>query len=245
VRYLLKTALSTSAAIALFAIALTMHAQSTTGTIYGTVTDPSGAAIPGCTVKAVDTATGVAQTTVTNGSGAYTFATVQPGEYLVSTSATGFKNLTQTGVQVAANQNVHVAFNLPLGSATENVTVVAGVTMVDTREAQIATTIEQQELQQLPSLNRDVYSLVSTVPGVTNYSAAPLTGDVSGTSFSANGLPANMVSFYLDGAYNNVYKNGAGGNAVPNPDALGVRPNSASKLLVIIDAVPTGCFSYY
>jgi hypothetical protein len=72
-----------------------------------------------------------------------------------------------------------------------------------------------------------------------------LTGDVSGTSFSANGMPANMVSFYLDGAYNNVYKNGAGGNAVPNPDALGVRPNSASKLLVIIDAVPTGCFSYY
>lgn len=75
-------------------------------------------------------------------------------------------------------------------------------------------------MQELPSLNRDVYSLVATVPGVTNYSGAPLTGDVSGTSFSANGLPANMVSFYLDGAYNNVYKNGAGGNAVPNPDAL-------------------------
>jgi hypothetical protein len=215
-----KTALSGLATVVLFAIALTMHGQATTGTIYGTVTDPSGAAISGCTVKAVDVATGVAQTTVTNGSGAYTFATVQPGDYRVSTTATGFKNLTQTGVQVAANANVHVAFNLPVGSATENVSVAAGVTMVDTREAQVATTIQQQELQQLPSENRDVYSLVATVPGVTNYSAAPLTGDVSGTTFSVNGLPANMVSFYLDGAYNNVYKNGAGGNAVPNPDAL-------------------------
>jgi hypothetical protein len=195
-------------------------AQSTTGTIYGTVADPSGASIPGCKVTARNVATGVSQSTVTNGSGDYTFATVDPGDYSVSTTATGFKNLTQTGVQVAANQNVHVAFNLPVGSATENVSVEAGMTMVDTREAQIATTIEQRELQELPSLNRDVYSLVATVPGVTNYSGAPLTGDLNGTSFSANGLPANMVSFYLDGAYNNVYKNGAGGNAVPNPDAL-------------------------
>jgi hypothetical protein len=182
--------------------------------------DPSGAAIPGCTVKAVETATGVAQTTVTNGSGAYTFATVEPGDYRVSATATGFKNLTQTAIQVAANQNVHVAFNLPVGSTTESVSVLSGVTMVDTREAQIATTIEQQELQQLPTQDRDVYGLVMTVPGVTNYSGAPLTGDVSGTSFSVNGLPANMVSFYLDGSYNNVYKNGAAGNAVPNPDAL-------------------------
>lgn len=220
-RHLLKTALGTLVAIAVFAIPLTMNAQSTTGTIYGTVTDPSGAAIPGCTVRAVDTATGVAQTTITNESGAYTFATVEPGDYRVSTTAAGFKNLTQTGIQVAANQNVHVALSLPVGSTTENVSVVAGVTMVDTREAQIATTIGQQQLQELPSQDRDVYGLVQTVPGVTNYSAAPLTGDVNGTEFSANGLPANMVSFYLDGAYNNVYKNvQSGGNAVPNPDAL-------------------------
>jgi hypothetical protein len=220
VRHPLKRAWTTLAAIAVFAIALTMHAQSTSGTIYGTVTDPSGAAIPGCTVKAVDTATGVAQTTVTNESGDYTFSTVNPGDYSVSTTGTGFKTQTQTGIRVAANENIHVGFKLPIGNATEVVSVAAGVTMVDTREAQIATTIGQEELQQLPSVNRDVYSLVATVPGVTNYSGAPLTGDVNGTTFSVNGLPATMVSFYLDGAYNNVYKNQSGGNAVPNPDAL-------------------------
>ena len=221
-RHTLKTALRDLAAIAVCAMALMMaHAQSTTGTIYGTVTDPSGAEIAGCTVKATDIATGVTQTTVTNQSGAYTFATVEPGDYSVSTTVTGFKAQTQTDVRVAANQNVHVAFKLSVGSASESVSVVAGATMVDTREAQIATTIDQQQLQQLPSENRDVYSLVATVPGVTNYSAAPLTGDVNGTMFSVNGLPANMVSFYLDGAYNSLYKNRlSGGNAVPNPDAL-------------------------
>ena len=76
-----------------------MQAQTTTGTFYGTVTDPIGAAIPGCTVKVVDTATGVAQTMVTNGSGAYTFPTVEPGDYRVSTTAAGFKSLTQTGTR--------------------------------------------------------------------------------------------------------------------------------------------------
>jgi hypothetical protein len=197
-----------------------VHAQSTTGTIYGTVTDPSGAEIAGCTVKAVDVATGVTQTTVTNGSGAYTFQTVKPGDYSVSTTATGFKTQTQTDVQVSANQNVHVAFKLSVGSATESVSVVAGVTMVDTRESQIATTIGQQELQQLPTLNRNVYALVQTVPGVVGLSTAPLTGSVRGTIFSVNGLPAGMNSYYLDGAYDTAYKNQSGGNVVPNPDAL-------------------------
>ena len=219
-RHVIKTALGVLAGIAMFAAGLVVYAQSTTGTIYGTVEDPSGAAIVGCTVTARDTATGVAQTAITNQSGAYTFQTVDPGDYSVSTTTTGFKTQTQTGVRVAANDNVHVAFQLATGSATENVSVAAGVTMVDTREAQIATTIGQQELQQLPSENRDVYSLVATVPGVTNYSAASLTGDLDGTTFSVNGLPANMVSFYLDGSYNDVYKDQSGGNAVPNPDAL-------------------------
>ena len=207
--------------ILMFTVASALRAQSTTGSIYGTVADPSGAIIANCTVTAQDVQTGVKQSTVTNKSGAYTFQTVDPGNYRVSSTASGFKSQTQTGVTVAANDNVHVTFTLTVGNATETVQVAAGVTMVDTREAQIATTIGQRELQQLPSLNRDVYSLLETVPGVTNYSAAPLTGDLNGTTFSVNGLPAGMVSFYLDGSYNDAYKDGGqGGNAVPNPDAL-------------------------
>lgn len=72
---------------------------------------------------------------------------------------------------LAANQNVHVTFKLALGSITEKVEVPADVTMVDTREAQVAETIPQQQLQELPDLNRSVYDLALTVPGVTNYSA--------------------------------------------------------------------------
>lgn len=205
-----------------FAFAVpTLYAQSVSGSIYGTVADETGASIPGCKVEAKDVNTGVSQSTTTNESGDYTFPTVSPGEYQIAVTATGFKSQTQTGVILAANQNVHVTFKLALGSITEKVEVLADVTMVDTREAQVAETIPQQQLQELPDLNRSVYDLALTVPGVTNYSAGqgPLTGSRMGASFSVNGLPIAMVSFYLDGAYNNTYKQD-GSNNVPNPDAL-------------------------
>ena len=207
--------------MAMFTIASTVHAQTTTGSIYGTVTDPGGATIPNCTVTAQNVATKVSQSTVTNGSGDYTFQTVDPGDYQVSTTSSGFKSQTQTGISVSANQNVHVTFALTLGSTAEKVEVTAGVTMVDTRESQIAETIGQKRLQELPSVNRDVYSLLQTIPGVTNYSADSLIGSAGGTTFSVNGLAVGTAAFYIDGAYNNAFKNaGNGGNVVPNPDAL-------------------------
>src|ERR1700752_3122860 len=80
------------------AIGLTSHswAQSTTGTVYGTVADPSRSVVPGAlvTLKAVDT--GILQTTKSNGSGEYTFTTVNPGNYAVIATAPGFKTLTQS-----------------------------------------------------------------------------------------------------------------------------------------------------
>ncbi len=196
-----------------------LHAQSTTGSVYGIVTDPTGASIPSATVTVKDVHTGVTQSTTTNGSGEYTFTTVNPGDYVVTTTATGFKTQTETGVPVASNQNVHVTFVLTAGEITESVQVEASVTLVDTRESQLAETIEQARFQNLPTLNRSTYDLVQTVPGVTNYSPDTQTGSRNGANFSVNGLPSDMVSYYLDVAYNNTYKQG-GGNKVPNPDAL-------------------------
>src|ERR1700761_3852948 len=111
---------------ALLIAAPMLRAQSTTGTIYGAVLDPSGAAIPGATVTARETHTGVVQTQTTNASGEYTFPTVNPGDYTVTGSASGFKATATTGVAVSANQNVHVPFNLVTGGATETVEVEAG-----------------------------------------------------------------------------------------------------------------------
>jgi hypothetical protein len=195
------------------------NSQSTTGSVYGSVNDSTGAVIPSARVTLTDVHTNVQQTTVTSESGNFTFPEVKPSDYSVTTVATGFRSETQTGVSVSANQNVHVTFSLRAGAVSETVQVEASVTMVDTRESQLAETIEASRFQSLPTLDRSTYDLVQTVPGVTNYNGDSKIGSRAGTNFSVNGLPADMVSFYIDGAYNNTFKQG-GGNKAPNPDAL-------------------------
>lgn len=215
---LAKRALGLAIAFAcIFAVAA--HAQSTTGSIYGAVTDSTGAVVPNSTITARDTHTGAEITATTNDSGEYVIPNVKPSDYEVTGTAAGFKTQKQIGVTVSANQNVHVVFALPTGEATESVEVTAGVTLVDTRGSTLAETIEQDRVQNLPTINRNTYDLVQTIPGVTNFKADTVIGTRDGTTFSVNGLPPDMVSFYLDGAYNNTFK-GGGGNKSPNPDAI-------------------------
>src|SRR3984957_10367115 len=136
--------------------------QSTTGAVYETVLGPAGSAVSGAlvTLKAVDT--GILQTTESNGSGEYTFTTVNPGNYAVVTTAQGFKTQTQTGITLSANQNIHVDVNLSIGETSISVDVAAGTTLVDTREAQIGETIDQARIQDLPTFNRNPYDLLQT-----------------------------------------------------------------------------------
>src|ERR1700744_1030446 len=153
------------------AIALTPSGwgQSTTGAVYGTVLDPTGSAVSGAlvTLKAVDT--GILQTATSNGSGEYTFTTANPGNYSVVTKAQGFKTQTQTGIRLSANQNIHVDVSLSIGETTVSLDVTAGTTLVDTREAQIAETIDKSRIEDLPTLNRNPYDLIQTATGVSSY----------------------------------------------------------------------------
>jgi Carboxypeptidase regulatory-like domain len=199
--------------------ALSVYGQTTVGTIYGAVTDASGAKIPAAAVTITDAKTKLTQAMKTNSSGDYTFVAVNPSDYVVTVNALGFKTETQTGVTVDANQNVNVSFQLTLGSTDEHVEVTAGTTLVDTREAQIGETINEQRIEELPTLNRDPYSLLITVPGVSSFTSDSIIGSRGGVNVAVNGLPATTSSFYLDGAQNNAMKSG-GGNKSPNPSAL-------------------------
>ena len=204
-------------ALALFSVC--GFAQTTDGSVYGTVTDPSGASIPGAKVVIKDVHTGVTESGVSNDKGDYLFPTVLPGDYTVSVTAAGFKAQTQTGVTVQANSNIHVPVALTIGTADETVSVEAGVTLVDTREAQVSNTIDTARVENLPTQDRNTYSLLTTIPGVSNFGADTITGSRGGATLSVNGLPTDQSSFYLDGAYDtNFY--GPGGNPPPNPDAL-------------------------
>lgn len=196
-----------------------LRAQTTTGSIYGTVTDPSGAAIPGATVTERNLQTGEKQATQTNSSGSYTFPALTPGNYSVSAAGTGFNTETQNGVRLDVSQNVHVSFLMRPGSTSQTVTVTAGTTLVDTRESQLGETVDQKRIIDLPLNGRDVYDLVQVVAGVTNYSATPAIGNSNGTTFSVNGIRTNFNSVYLDGGYDTSFFRD-GGNLIPNPDAL-------------------------
>jgi hypothetical protein len=194
-------------------------AQTTTGSIYGTVTDSTGAVIPNAKVVLTNTGTNAVLTATSNSHGAFVFPAVDPGNYKIATSVKGFAPETQTGIVLAASQNVNASFKLAVGNVSNQVVVEAGVTMVDTRESQIGETIDQRSIQDLPVVNRSAYDLVETVPGITKYSPPPATGNTTGVDFVTNGIRPNFNSFYLDGALDTEVFRG-GGAPMPNPDAL-------------------------
>jgi hypothetical protein len=209
--------------LALIALAVmftgTVFAQTTTGSIFGTVTDQSDGVIGGSTITATDMKTGISRTTQSNDSGNYSFPSVPAGDYTVSAQAQGFGTETQKGLHVDVNQSANATFRLSIGSTTESVTVTSGSTLVDTRESQLGETVDQKRIEDLPLNGRDVYSLVQLIPGVTSYSAQSAGGNQYGTTFSVNGTRTNQDSFYLDGAFDTSLFI-TGGNLIPNPDAL-------------------------
>lgn len=197
-----------------------LSAQTVTGSIYGTITDSEDAVVPGATITAMNIDTAQTVTTKSNSSGAYVFPVILPGPYQVTASQAGFDTMTQKGLTVAANQNVNAHFVMKTGSVTSEVSVSSSSALIDTRESQIAYTIEQKVIQDMPLVGRSPYDLVQLVPGVTGYNGGgSQSGDNTGAQFSTNGIRNNFNSYYLDGAYNTELFHG-GGNTIPNPDAL-------------------------
>jgi carboxypeptidase family protein/TonB-dependent receptor-like protein len=214
-----NTLLSLLLLLAVVVWAKTGMAQTTTGSIYGTVSDNSGAVVPNADITASNVQTGAKKVTQTNAAGDYTFLVLDPGEYTISAQVTGFQSLTQNGIRLDAAQSVHVNIALQVGSTDQKIDVEADTTLVDTRESQIGETIDQKRIQELPLNGRNAYDLLPILPGVTNYAADVPTGSRQGTQIIVNGIPAENTAYYLDGSYDtNLWR--FGGNLLPNPDAL-------------------------
>src|SRR5262249_12920461 len=105
--------------------ALTLSAQTTSTSILGTVTDPSGAAVANATVSALNVNTGIETKTISTASGDYTIPLLDVGEYDVTVISPGFKPETRKGVRLQVNEKVRADFQLQVGSQTERVTVTA------------------------------------------------------------------------------------------------------------------------
>src|SRR5687767_6267338 len=135
-------------------LSTTAWAQLSTAQLSGRVTDESGAVLPGVTITATQTDTGLARTVTTNDNGAYVLPNLPTGPYRLEAMLQGFRTYVQTGIvlQVAAAPVINVA--LALGNVEETVTVAADAPLVDVKSAGIGTVIENERILELPLQGR-------------------------------------------------------------------------------------------
>jgi len=197
----------------------------TSGSISGTVTDPSGAVVVGVMVKATDQATNAAKSTETNSSGAYSITNLAPGVYKVVMEKTEFKTISFDDTSLTVAQALVMNAQIPVGSVTE-VMEVNGSTasLIETETSQLSTLIDNKTMNDLPLLTRNAYELVLLSPGVTQ----PNNGN---NGFSVNGSRDRNNNFLLDGVDNNDTSVPGGGSGI-----LGINPDSAQEFRVITNS---------
>lgn len=162
----------------LFAIGLGLSfagwlpAQNSTASVSGTVTDVSGAVIPGAKIVLRNVETNVTRETVSNGVGAYDFVSVQPAGYTITVSAGGFQTETVAQFQVEVAHPVVIDVPLKPGNVSSKVVVEASGTQVETSTAQLGTTIGTREVNDLPLNGRNFTQLLELTPGATPISTA-------------------------------------------------------------------------
>jgi hypothetical protein len=205
-----------------------LKAQITSSTIYGQVTDAMGGAVAGAQVAVTNTDTNLTRSTETNSAGEYRVELLPVGNYRVEITKTGFKKVVLGGVVLEVNVPARVDALLQLGDINQTVTVSESVPLVDTTSPEIGRTIENQEVVNLPLVNRNAYQLLQLTPGVQNSSFNPgqpnpviTLGYPEQRTFINGGVDggAGSVSYYLDGGINMTGLRNTG-NILPNPDAI-------------------------
>ena len=135
-------------------LAAGMFAQVITSTLTGFVLDPGGAAISGATVSILESRTGFARTTTTDGEGGYLLTGIPAGDYAITVSKDGFQKVTRNRQELTQQQSLRVDFNLPLGTMQQAVTVEGSAALLDTETAAQASTIDQRQIVSIPTMGR-------------------------------------------------------------------------------------------
>jgi hypothetical protein len=198
------------------------QAQAIYGTIYGTVTDTTGAAISNATIRVTDESKGTSVQVTSNPSGEYTVPNLIPDVYDVKASATGFSAVEHRGIQLSADTSPKVDLQLRVGNASESVTVTSEAEQLQTDRADVGTVFNERTIASLPIAGRNFASLQLLIPGAqamgwSQNNAEDAQGsptvNIAGQSFSG-------VGYLLDGASN---QDPILGQIVINPplDAIG------------------------
>jgi len=208
------------------------HAQVETGSIRGSVIDPTSAVVPNATVRLSDIDRGREIRSATNNRGFYSFATVRPGHYRMEVEKSGFKLVRLTRITVNVQDNLEQNFQVEVGSVSESVTVEATSAM-NTTDATVSTLIENRFVENMPLNGRSFSSLIDLTPGVV----LTATNFYDRGQFSVNGQRPDANYFTVDGvaanlgtSSSNLGQGGAG--QLPATSAFGGMSN-----LVSLDAL--------
>jgi Carboxypeptidase regulatory-like domain len=199
-----------------------------TSALSGTVTDPSGAAIPNVTITITSNATGQSRTSTTGSDGTYRFTLMPPGNYKVSFSATGFKTAEVGSVTLNVTETQGLDRALEVGTQSEQVTVEAAAEALQTESSTLGTTVTSAQVTGLPLSNRNYTQLLTMAAGAnTNVNNATTIG--KGTQdISVNGADPGNNNYQMDGvSIVNTANTGSAkdcgiytGIGIPNPDAI-------------------------
>ena len=200
----MKKLFFTAAALLCLLVSISAFAQSTAGTIGGTAADASGAVIPGVTVTATNTQTGIVTTVLTNETGVYQFANLQSGQYKLEATLPGFKAQVYNNVDLISVGQLRLNFTLQVGAPSQSVEVsVAADTLIAATQSSVSTVLSEYKVNDLPLINRNVLDLVAST--TANVSGSNIAG--AGTAFAMttrDGLPVNNGR-YANGIYSVTY----------------------------------------
>lgn len=188
--------------VLMFAFAGIGLAQTSKGTIVGTVLDPNGAAVSGATIKLTNNETGVTREATTTSEGTYRIEAVDPGNYKIEVTAAGFKATTVQNVISSGGQTTDFPVSLTVGNPSEVVEVTSESVVLQTQDGTRVDTLDKQQITELPIAGLNPVNLVFTLPGVVD-PGGKAGGFVQGTEFSVNGLRPRANNQLIDGLDNN------------------------------------------
>jgi len=172
---------------------VTLEAQTFRGSINGTITDPTGAVVPGAKVTATDVATGVVRDTVSSGAGEFLFNDLPQDSYNIKAGASGFQSTEVTGVQVLAGKIYTLPVRLSVAQQASTVEVSADTLTLDTTTITQTTTLDSEALQDVPLNGRDFTQLLGSSASFAGYN----------NSGSVNGTRNNQINYTINGTDNN------------------------------------------
>src|SRR5437588_2259611 len=203
-------------AISILLVALGAFAQVQNGQFTGTVTDPSGAAIPNAKVTVTNMGTNLSVTTTTNQSGLYTAKELPIGTYKITAEAKGFKTSSNANLTLNAGTVQRIDVRMELGQAGEVVEVTGEAAAVNTEDSKLASTVNSTQIANLPLNGRNVYDLMQLAPGAVNVLGVDFE---NGHNTVVNGLREDFNGFLINGVSNKGLSGGV--DLLPTQDTVG------------------------